>query len=187
MAGCGVVAGLENMLEKAPVCVCGCVVDVAPSEGKGDADAGFAPPRAPPKRLPPKPPVLAGCDVPDGALEVPPPRLPNKLGVVPGVVLVAPPKSGLAAAGPADAPLETGCAPPRLPNSDMVDVVRMRRVDCAENNHRVHETMGWGRGAWTTTHPCSSGTYATMTIIKKHEVGCQALLRWHKSYTVKLV
>jgi hypothetical protein len=118
------VAGLENKLEKPePDCVCGCAVDVAPSAGKGDVDAGFAAPRAPPNRLPPKPPELAGCAVLDGALEVPPPRLPNKLGVVlDDVLLATAPNSGLAAGVPAEAPLEAGCAPPRLPKSDMAVV-----------------------------------------------------------------
>jgi hypothetical protein len=132
MVDCCAAAGLENMLEKPPVCVCGCVVGAAPSEGKGDVDAGFAAPRVPPNRLPPRPPLLAGCDAPDGALE-PPPRLPNKLGVVPDDVLAAAPNSGLAAGAPeVDAPLEAGCWPPRFPKSDMVVVeVRLRRVDCA--------------------------------------------------------
>jgi hypothetical protein len=152
---CCVAAGLENKLEKPPVCVCGCVVEVAPSEGKGDADAGFAPTRVLPKRPPPSPPVLAGCDVPDGALEVPPPRLLNKLGDVPVPVLGMAPNSGLAAgAFDAGAPLEPGCAPPRLPKSDMVVDMSLRRVGCAENNDRVHETMDLG--AWTPQTSLSS-------------------------------
>jgi hypothetical protein len=133
MAGCCVVAGLENKLEKPPVCVCGCDAGAAPSEGKGDVDAGFAAPREAPNRLPPKLPVLGGCD--DGALEGPPPRLPNRLGVVPDDVLVPrAPNSGLAAGAPdVCAPPEAGW-PPRFPKSDMVVVgVRLRRVDCAEN------------------------------------------------------
>lgn len=129
-------------------CVCGCDVDVAPpSDGNGVVDAGFAPPRAPPNRLPPKPPVLAGCDVPEAAPDVPPPRLPNKLGVVPDAVLVAVPNSDLPGVAP-DAPPEAGCEAPRLPKSDMAMVLetRLRRVGCAENNHRVDEL--WDFEAW---------------------------------------
>lgn len=150
------VAVLLNKLGRPFACVCGCDVDVAPpSEGKGDADAGFAAPKVPPNRLPPRPPVLAGCDVPEAAPEVPPPRLPNKLVVVPDVVLAGAPNSDLAAGAP-DAPPEAGCEAPRLPKSDIVMVVetRLRRVDCAENNHRVDKL--WGREAWTASasHPC---------------------------------
>jgi hypothetical protein len=133
MVDCCAVAGLENKLvEKPPVCVCGCEVEGAPSEGKADVAAGFAPPKVLPNRLPPRPPVLAGCDVPDGALEDPTPRLPNKLGVVPVDVVGAAPKSGLMAGVPeVEVPPEAGCAPPRLPKSDMVVDVLLRRVDCA--------------------------------------------------------
>lgn len=113
------VVGLENKLPNPPVCGCDCGCDdgVAPSEGKAVVIAGFAPPRALPNRLPPSPPepVVAGCAVPDGALEVPPPRLPNKLGVVP---LDAPP--AVPNNPPLEVPLEAGCEPPRLPNSDIV-------------------------------------------------------------------
>jgi hypothetical protein len=130
---------LENKLEKPPVCVCacGCAADVAPMGGKSDVAAGFAL-RELPKRLPPNPPVLAGCEVPGAAFDAPPPMPPNKPpGVVPVPVLGSAPKSDLAAG----VLLEAGCAPPRLPKSDMVVDVLLRRVGCAENNDRVHETM----------------------------------------------
>jgi hypothetical protein len=129
------------MLEKPPVCVCGCDAGAAPSEGKED-DPGFAAPREPPNRLPPKPPVLAGCD--DGAPEGPPPRLPNRLGVVPDdVLLPRAPNSGLGAGAPdVCALLEAGCWPPRFPKSDMVVV----EGSCAvlivlKTNDRVHDSM----------------------------------------------
>jgi hypothetical protein len=128
MVDCCVAAGLANKLKDPPicgcgcVCVCGCDVDVAPSEEKAGVDAGFAPPRVPPNRLPPNPPVLAGCDVPEAVPAVPPPRLPpNKLDPVPDDVLLLAmfPNSDPAAGTPdVDAPLEAGCPPPRPPKSD---------------------------------------------------------------------
>jgi hypothetical protein len=142
---CCVVAGLANKPKEPPVCVCGCDVDAAPSAGKADDDAGFALPRAPPNRLPPKPPVLAGCDGPAAAPGVPPPRLPpNKLDPVPDdVLLPAFPNSDCDAGVPdAGAALDAGCPPPRRPKSDdIVGNVLSRCVDCAENNNRVHETI----------------------------------------------
>jgi hypothetical protein len=59
--------------------------------------------------------LLAGCVVLDCAFEVPPPRLPNKLDVAPADPPVAVPNNP-----PPDVPLEAGCEPPRLANSDMV-------------------------------------------------------------------
>lgn len=148
---------MENKLEKPPVWVCGCDVDGAPREGKALVDVGFAPPSALPNRLPPNPPVLAGCAVLDGALEVFPPRLPNKLGVVPVDVLVAAPNSGLIAGVPdAGAPLEAGCEPPRLPNSDMALSVLAAAVLIVLKTSIAF--TNYGRGAWTTIEPCPPGT-----------------------------
>ena len=105
-------------------CVCGCEVDPAPANSEGVVvAAGFAPPK-PPKS---PPPVLGACVVLDCAFEVPPPRLPNKLGVVPPDAPVVAPNSP-----PPDVPEEAGWEPPRLPKSDMV-VVRGGVVDGAEN------------------------------------------------------
>ena len=107
--------------EKPPVCGCDCCccccdVDAAPENSEGVVVAvDFAAPR-PPNRLPPRPPLLVACVVPDCAFGVPPPpRLPNKLGVVP---LDAPP--AVPNNPPLEVPLEAGCEPPRLPNSDIV-------------------------------------------------------------------
>lgn len=124
MAAVDCVAVLLNREEKPPVCVCGCEVDVPKSEGVVVA-VDFAPPR-PPNRPPPKPPLLAGCVVPDWAFEVPPPRLPNKLDVVPIDAPVVPPNNP-----PPDEPLDAGWAPPRFPKSDIAVV--LRNVDSAEN------------------------------------------------------
>jgi hypothetical protein len=140
------------MLVKPPVC--GCAVEVAPSEGNMGADV-FAAPRELPNR-PPSPPVLAGCDVPDGAPEAPPPRPPNK----PVDVVVEAPNSGLVAGVPAFAvPPAVGCEPPRLPKSDMSGG-RVCGVDCAENNNRVHHLrleLGPRRPLFMSEVPSSRG------------------------------